>query len=1473
MSNEHSNNSGNTLIVYSEADQEFAIRLRDDLVDSGLHVTIGPSPAVGLNAWQSEFLRLLQDANILLVCTSAAAADDKSFREQLGIATHSSQKKDLVLIRLNEYPHIDELRHATQIVNGQDYNRTVPLLIRHLSTGGRELPRPVTPPHPPAILLPIDQQTLTDAAAEAEAKLTELKHATGAEHSRLINEEALVGDLPRWYHLYMGAYGAFRRPRKETQILRDLEVALGKLAAKKHGLLLHVISGDSGCGKSTLARQLIRRFIQQEELHEFPDIARNLERIRFFELQDLRDPTKILNEANAVMESDPDAEIYFIYVDDLFVFEDADIDKLLQTLKLVSDKTAIYLFATSPNWIFDARSDLAEKKKTFQLIDSIETRIGGIDPSDRAALKEQYLEMHGEDVRLKLLAELDRAGEVLILYKLALHHNQGYSEYFNRLFTRLEEREPRYLAALLLFSTLSRFYVHFPLTLVEELNKELEAENKLPEEWHDYEKENESGLRLFRVRLGTRGRRNPQGMPDTVAPFHDRVAQVIYDTWGENRWPVPCFNVKLKDLKIKVYSKLNQSNRTRPILSNVFRGHLRVAGDQELRQFVDRFGPVQGGDWTLTDDPIAALRWVKYSRYERDRTHEFRREWAWVLSETAKQSPNPKISLILAVLRPAKLRDDPSFKKHILAIKLTNLNNEYFGVLRGVLDGFLSSFPLPLDSLAAYLSQLREWLNRPSRARRIDSASETEFLSDPLPQGSVTARYLIVSSLTESTWKIFSRLRAEDPLNKALTGMVKDYLSNLAHETSTNEILGRFGLLKLNERINWRVQDVAELTQSLFAYLNDKENAYRPAVFEHLVTFALLGNHKDPTAITKLFLDICKDNAEFAGLTYTARAFWTYVRNIVPSIPVNIPKQILEDLTAGKLAPIEASVVYPDLAKGLIRRLVAAEEKGSPDQLLALLRPLVTRFGNNVETPYVFHAATRLDSSFLESFPNSVQDPTTRQIRLCFAQGMGLRADYVVSEFIDLLEHDQIKIPHTVAPLLKRFLDSKSDSSIAPDLLTEYRDRFYSRLRAAQNRDDGAAYFTLTNALLFFSPTDLEGLGKLAAKNIRLIPQRLHAKHFPFKFLWWWLDRAKTSPELLAETRLILDAFWHFALNNCELEHEDKFVIYDSYFLRLLPRYGLALDEEWWAKAVTELMQQISRSLGRKTSRAHSRRKHSVNSKIVLYKQRQCLEKMLDGILKQFMHQRNTLKGEFSATVEKLFARHRDQPWLHKWFPEIAPQATIDVTDALIEYVNSLRADDANVFDIKDRVGWWYAWLHNLPGDLALEIDRIAEWFENRPSKGTAIFFLTALLERMSVYDPMRQWGSLVLRLIEDSQWEFSDKSLLVHDYLNYVKNCAGTWKSDVSAEEFKVVVDIATWYLHAARRKRTLQFTAFGLQKIFDVAFVFNLSLDVTLASEAFSDVCSAQMGYQEGGATANYSFPGSSDKARRLMFPGTLS
>jgi len=1418
------NSKKDTLILFSansNSDRIFATELAEELRKVGRSVTLGTQessqPLPG-----NEHPSAPTGTSVVVACLSSDAISDSKLQSQLSTA---SQDNDKLVVALILDPGVEispQLRSSNpEILVWHDFENTFSQLLRVLNGKRKDVVSddPQTSSGP---LSSVNAQTLRDAAQHAASKLDEIARSTGEEANRLSNEEALIGHLPQWHHLFMGAYGAFARPEKEKQILAEVDRCLEKLNYKASGCVLHVVSGDSGCGKSTLAKQVIRRLIERDVPVAFKNISATSGKLQFFEVTPLAMKSALAqmqeNQATAA------APYMFFYVDDLFALDDREINDMLRTITEISEKTPVYLFATSPSWLFD-RKDLQEKKRTFQLLESVETRIGGIDRDDREALKRQYLEMHKEDFRAELLKQIDQAGDELILFKIALHHNLSYSEYFDQLFRRLEERQPKRLAALLLFSTLARFYVHFPVHLIKELNRPLNLNDRLWESEYDYETTNDAGLRLFRYRRGNRSAAHPTGTPDTVAPFHDRVAQIIYSTWGENRKLVPIFNCTLRDLRNRVYQLLDADSEGQVVLSRLFRGHVRVAGNKELASFVKHFGPVRGGAWRLANVPVAAYLWISYSKYRPDRTAQFRQNWESALLSDMRTSTHEALYLTLILLNPSRL-SEPQFRNKLADLKLEKLDTSFFFILRGVLDALLGRFPLQIEALGDYLLRLAEWLD----ARSGDDRSSPN-------------RYYVVASLASNSAKIFSRFRSQQRINTALSQLIKGYLLNLELENATNDLLGVRGLLQLVNRIEWAKADAVEISVGLMKYLRGSNYRFKSVLFEHLVHFRLLAQNYEIGDVFETFLTICREDPAFRGHTYIPDALWSFVSQAGAHRPEErhtLLNRVLSDFSDGKLRFLETGTVYPDFLGGLIDQLVVTGTEGSTDALFAMFGPLVEKFPNHLEVPYVFIKAGKLHDSFIDSLSETTTDVTRRQIRLCFAKRLDIGLESVLNEFVDLLTGDNISAPYAILAILSYYLRGKDVKEVPLEILNDQRRRFYGWLREHREGGKAAPYISLVETTAFYSESEFEDLWDLVAQNIELIPRRIHPRFFPFAYIKWWLAKPARLEKNREATRAILDACWTFILQNADVQYKNRFVCYHEHFMVLFTRYPIGADEVWWGKAVARLTEFLSTLLERGVRQG--RRQQKARELSAEYRTQLCLQLILEAIRKQFDHQRLQLKGEFESAVGIAFDRHKHEAWAAEWTLTLRRCEDLDGTAMLITYWDSLEVESINAFNARNEAHWWYDWLCNSTRDPGVEINRLSQWLERAPSKSLVAYLLLDILDITRNASAKISWGPLVQTILDNSRPEFESKSLLLKKYIEYLSS-HGRKDQAFLAAELPYLAKAISWYFKECLLRKDSRNAVYGLTDIFETAQKFQIPVDFEAAEKAFLVLSTAQI------------------------------
>ncbi len=1364
----------------------------------------------------------------------------------------------------------------------------------------------------------ITPETLQEAEKNAQELLQELEErkisygVSSDEYLEYCNAKAFIAHLPEWKHLYMKEYGAFPRSEKENQILGDIQKNIQKFSRKKNGLLLHVISGDSGCGKSALVKLVLRRLIDKQKLEEFHYLLEMLPRIRIFELGK-GENWEVLEKAVSMkfqQAVEGNELIYVVYFDDdLFDLEEEEIDKLLGIFKKTSDNLKIYFLTTSPSWIFSP-SDLHKYNWKLGLVDSKSTPIGSLNHEDRKALKGQYQAMYGEACRSDLLELIDSEEETLILLKLALHQNLTYSEYLTSVFHRMEAKQPKYLAALLLSSILARFYVHFPITLIQKLNKDLPLKGHLPENRSFYADFNdEQGLRLFRIRTGTRSEMDSEGLPDTIAPFHNRVAQVIYNTWPKDK-DVPVFECKLWELKNKVYLKLKESPHTRPILANVFRGHLHVASDSELLFFIDNFGPVQYNKWVLLDEPDAAYRWVTYSKYRIDRTKDFREYWSRILNQMIQYMPkDPKVYLVFFLLNPYKIIKDQEW---ISAV--SELEEKYFFMLYGVLNELLNQKPLPIELLTSYLLQMKDWLNK----------------YPPIGSWSLSYKYLIITYLTRIK---ISKLWLQKKLNHAMAQVIKGYLCNISDEYVNAGVLGIFGLNTLVKKIEWNEQDSIEISESLQKYLHDEGKRYRPILFGLLLIFIRFGNLRTPSGgeLFSLYRSICVQDSDFRGLTYTSQNFWIHLRALSLKYPAEyrpLLGNIVESLSSGRPDDFMKSIAYPDFLDGLMEHLAFTSYKIIAIKLFNLLRPLVVNFNDPQPAKYIFWNTKKLFCPDIKSFLGRVEGDIDRQIRLCLAEKIDLSLELMLKDFTELLEKEKllfslgldfqsdlgnnilvdlekefknngislsrnttilikkkdsewlivdknnkqsytfrkeesnlniyksaITIPSALSVLLIDYLKTKKKEEFLDLPLKGYQKRIYTWLHNNLDRNEAILFFPLICVDVMFSSEEAKGFEKLAILNIQ---NNISDEYFPFNYFNWWL-KEEVNLTHSEQKYVLFDVFWDYLLRNSNLEIDDKFVIYERYFLYLLDKYEISQDEIWWGKAVNKLItyynELIVRSLQLKPRKIKWKRKMG-DEIVMLYKQCTCLNQMMETTLKSYSLIKSRLKGDFKKIVEESLTPYKDKLWATKWQLKLEPETKIDGTKLFLDYLNFIEDQPINVFDVRNQADWWFEWIKSSKQHLVNELNKVWQWLDKTRPPNVSIFLLPMLFEFFPKDFNKIKCGLLVKNVIEKVNTGFKDKSNLIKSYTEYLKIFDSGNHDELLNREVKELREILSWFLNEVKDKTDTLTAVYGFQIFFATILKYKLDFKLAKLENIFFRVLEAQIEHEEGGELAKHYF-----------------
>lgn len=1340
----------------------------------------------------------------------------------------------------------------------------------HFGLGTAHRIPPLVAVHWHSVITPVTSETLQEEEQKGKDILQEIERlrktfgTSSREYIEYCNSESFIGHLPQWRHLYMGAFGAFPRPKKETQLLEVLDKNIQRLSQRANGLLFHIISGDSGTGKSALAKLVIRRLCAKQDLEEFPRLLEAVSRLKIFEIKKIEDWDILENALKASLQPSPETEepIFLLFVDDLFAeLEREDVRRLFGILHTISESSKIYFLATSPSWLFSRQRDLQMYRQDFELVDSVDTLIGGLDPEDRDSLKAQYLEMWGEKYRPDLIKVIENENDI-ILIKLALHQNQHYSEYLERTFAALErEGLQRYLVALLLSSTLSRFYVHFPVTLIQEFNREfsLSPADSLPELASDYESFAVQRFRLFRIRRGTRSLSKITGLPDTIAPLHDRIAQVIHSTWGNS--DVPLLGLKLWDLGNKVYEKLNKLPETRPILANICRGMLRVAEDSELQYFVKNFGPVPEGqtEWMLLDSPEATYRWITYTRYDLGRTEGFRRYWEGILRQMSEQATERATLayLVLVLLSP---RGVTHFRVPTRLSGMSKIGEEYFPILYEILNTLLTSLPASKESLTTYLSELGNWLSN----------------LPPMDPELLSRRYQVVSSLART---YFGQVETEKQLQKALAGVVKNYLINIGNEYKTTGVL-KAGLLL---RIRWdsalRSEEIAEIAEALEQYIEDERNEYyRPILYERLLDFIIFGKLREPSAkrLFELFCKVCTEESDFAGITFTTHRFMDYLKGLSmwdPSQYESLMEEMKTSLLSGKLPHVTRGGAYPDLVERLLKHFTYKGYKIAEIDLWGLLKPLVkSEFKSKKYTQpikFAFRKANELRLPELRMVCDSVQEDAERETRLCLARAVNLDLESAIADFLSLLEANKIVLPTIVCTLLNDFFNHlRISRRVRPpdELIQDCRKRLYTWLHQNSDCEGAESVFILACNPWLFDPRELKGCEQLARQAI----QELGI--IPIQYFRWWLQ--DEVGQVGSEQRdSLLDAYLNHLLHSPiakegaskKSERESRI---DGFIQELLTRYGIERNETWWGKAVAQIVEYYRRLIPN-YSKPLGRRGKPVDDKrfVVNKKKRDRCERFINRILSSFAAVRDRLGGSFRQVVEEALAPYKTQLWAQSWMSVFDLESDVDGTLLLISNLESVEVRPD--FAVSDYIHWWFDWLQRSGLEHRSELEKIWEWLNSHQHRSVAVFVVHDLLELPMETKGVFEWGSLVKNAlkIDDPLVGFSSKSRLVGRYLGWllkVSDKSDQFENrDKRREELKEVLG---WFAKEVRGQEDTTAAAYGGQEFFQAVLRYDLDFNLAEAEDTFFAILESLADRPEGGYLTSYYFSWLSHQQRQI-------
>lgn len=162
------------------------------------------------------------------------------------------------------------------------------------------------------------------------------------------------------------------------------------------------------------------------------------------------------------------------------------------------------------------------------------------------------------------------------------------------------------------------------------------------------------------------------------------------------------------------------------------------------------------------------------------------------------------------------------------------------------------------------------------------------------------------------------------------------------------------------------------------------------------------------------------------------------------------------------------------------------------------------------------------------------------------------------------------------------------------------------------------------------------------------------------------------------------------------------------------------------------------------------------------YKQSQCIEQIIETLLQQTDIQPQNKLLRLRAAIKKAFDLHKDEPWVARW-----THSDFDRTAVLINYMEVLSRESANIWDIRDQAGYWHSWIKSSSRDLIREINIIREWITRSPQTNSVLFLISELLKITRYDDSKGNWGKLILEIIDTEN--FKNSSELIESYGEYL--------------------------------------------------------------------------------------------------------
>jgi hypothetical protein len=438
----------------------------------------------------------------------------------------------------------------------------------------------------------------------------------------------------------------------------------------------------------------------------------------------------------------------------------------------------------------------------------------------------------------------------------------------------------------------------------------------------------------------------------------------------------------------------------------------------------------------------------------------------------------------------------------------------------------------------------------------------------------------------------------------------------------------------------------------------------------------------------------------------------------------------------------------------------------------------------------------------------------------------------------------------------------------------EQCNRVYAWLEEHKEIPEAPYVFTLLNTPTIFSFEHLKDLENLAIENIKMIPASLPHRCFPITYVTQWLKSEIGNPKKQNTMVLLLNAFWQHILEYSYLDLvenqevvEGKFFMYDKYFMFLLTHYPIHQDELWWLRslrATAEYYSRLASDLSQQKTRQKQPKKEQISGVVKKKKQRDCLDQIIDTILRQFALNKESLTDTTWENLKVIFAQYQDQPWATRWISRLDAEVHSLGTTELIDYLATLPNQSPDLFMIRNRFNWWANWVQESGRNFSEESSAVLIGIEPLLKFNTTNLALSTLLSLVGMYLPKTPhstkiaFGSFVFASLEQTTPEFHNASELVKNYLEYLRGYAPT-EEKVLAQERRYLREIAKWYLEQAIKHNEMDFASYGLQILFETLTKFETELDepdMKLAEHAFLKISSAHLDEEAGGPIARSYF-----------------